>query len=454
MTYTTYTIGSDAVLSEQRLNQILTQFQTLDLPVLKRLKNYYDGNQDIIYKQPTDTGKANNVCVTNFCKTICDSYTGYMLGKQVSFMGTNIEEIQEILDYNDIHEMISEYLRQGLIYGRGFLINYIDKDGKQRIQVLDSQHCIPIYDDSIEQNLLYVVRFWIDNSNGILDTQLQYKVELYGPENIKYYTASSDFATVTLDRVEPHYFHQCPITVFHLNRDEIGVFKPILSLQDNYNNLQSYQIDGAESWADSYLVLTGVQADEKSLENMKKHRCIILPGEENCGATFLTKSASDAQIQTSLESIEQKIWTISQTADFSNEQLFGSASSGVSLRFKLMGMECACAGIESELRKSIQRMIELFCEILNLVNTEETWRDVQIIFRRNLPIDMTEIINVVNGLRGVVSVETLLSQIPFVDSPEEEMEKLKQENDILELYDFNHEDEHPDEEEVTGDEQQ
>ena len=206
MTYQNYLIEPEEVLTESRLAQILNTFQTTDLPLLKKLKNYYDGKQDIFNKTASDEGRPDNQRCVNYCKSIVDNYSGYMLGKQISFMGENIEQIQEILDYNDIHEMMNEYLRQALIYGRGFLINYVDMEGKQRIQIIDAQQCIPVYDDTIEHNLLYVIRCWEDTSKGELVTDVEYKVEVYGPDVVRYYTATAGFTTVTLELETPHHF--------------------------------------------------------------------------------------------------------------------------------------------------------------------------------------------------------------------------------------------------------
>jgi hypothetical protein len=44
------------------------------------------------------------------------------------------------------------------------------------------------------------------------------------------------------------------------------------------------------------------------------------------------------------------------------------------------------------------------------------WRAIEIIFTRNIPSNDTDIANMVNTLSDVVSKETLLAQIPFVDN--------------------------------------
>lgn len=51
--------------------------------------------------------------------------------------------------------------------------------------------------------------------------------------------------------------------------------------------------------------------------------------------------------------------------------------------------------------------------------------------------DMQTVINTVNGLQGIVSDKTLLSQIPFVDDAETEAEAVKeQKQNNVALYNF------------------
>ena len=65
------------------------------------------------------------------------------------------------------------------------------------------------------------------------------------------------------------------------------------------------------------------------------------------------------------------------------------------------------------------------------------WRDIQIVFTRNLPSDVSETINEVNSLRCLVSDKTLLAQIPFITDVDAELEAVqKQKMSNMELYNF------------------
>lgn len=95
------------------------------------------------------------------------------------------------------------------------------------------------------------------------------------------------------------------------------------------------------------------------------------------------------------------------------------AQSGIAMRYKLIGFENVSSSIEARMKKALQKRIELICSVLNLTGAESTWRDVEIKFTRNLPANVVEITEVVNSLRGLVPDATLLSQIPFINNPDE-----------------------------------
>ena len=73
------------------------------------------------------------------------------------------------------------------------------------------------------------------------------------------------------------------------------------------------------------------------------------------------------------------------------------------------------------------------------------WRDIQIIFTRNIPVNATEIVQEVNSLRGLVSDKTLIAQIPFVTDVDAEMEAVQEQKEAnLSLYSFNKEEDDED----------
>ena len=58
------------------LKKFIQSFVTSELPRLNKLKNYYDGKQDILMKYYEDRNKPCNKTVVNYCSGIVDNFNG------------------------------------------------------------------------------------------------------------------------------------------------------------------------------------------------------------------------------------------------------------------------------------------------------------------------------------------------------------------------------------------
>ena len=94
------------------------------------------------------------------------------------------------------------------------------------------------------------------------------------------------------------------------------------------------------------------------------------------------------------------------------------------------------------MKKALQRRVEIICGIASLKLGEDVFQDVQIDFIRNIPTDNSEVVNLVNSLKGIVSDATLLGLIPMVSDVNAELEAVKKQRESeLSLYNFGDSDE-------------
>lgn len=383
-------------------------------------------------KIATDVGKPCNRIVSNYCFNIVQNYQGYITGIDISYLSqTNIDAIQDILNYNDVRTEDNELLRNALIFGKSFEINYVDEDAKQRFKVLDSRECIPVYSNDLNNDLLYVIRYYV--ADTINNSQDEYYIEVYGNEFIRKYKSSNAFATLSLLDEKPNIYKQVPITVFNLNSDEESIFDKVMTLQDAYNKLLSSEVDDFESFCDAYLVLKGCMADADDLVAMKQNRVLMM--DTDAEASYLTKSVSDTQIENMLKNINDTIHKISNSPDFTEDTFM--SQSGVAIKYKLIGFENVASNIVANMIKALQRRIELICSILSLTDGETKWRDIQIVFTRNLPQNITDTAQAINQLRGIVSDKTLISLLPFIKDVDAEVKQLQKEKEVnMSMYGF------------------
>ena len=426
-------LNKDTELNITLLNKMINRFRLNVQPRLEKYKNYYDGIQAILNKSYSDTTKPCSKTVTNYCKNIVDSYCGYLASPGcISYSSNdNIEEIMNILKYNDYQAEDSDFLLNALIYGVSAELMYIDDSSQVRFRIINPTQCFGVYDDSLTGDLMYFVRMYKANDWNESDL---YNVDVYSDYSIKHYTMSGMNGWLNFVSEEPHYFGQCPANIFTMP-DEKSIFDCILPLQDSFNEILTSEIDDYSAFCDAYLALVGVDADAEDIAAMKANRVLVLP--EGASANWIIKGSNDTQVENILKRIHSSIYRIAACPDFSSESFVGGVSSGIAIQYRLTGMETRAGKIASEMKKALQRRIEIICGIATLKLGEEVFRDIKIDFKRNIPADTTAVVDMITKLNGTVSNATLLAQLPFVSDVDSELEALKEEKaSNMSLYDF------------------
>jgi SPP1 family phage portal protein len=426
-------LNKDTELNTELLYKMIQRFNNDVKPKLEKNKKYYDGIQAILNKSYADDTKPCNRTVTNYCKNIADSYCGYLATAGFISYKSNedIEDVMEILKYNDYQSEDSDFLLNALIYGVSAELMYTDNMGKVRFKQIKPTQCFGVYDDSLTGDLTHFVRLYPVNEWDEADV---WNVDVYDDYLVKHYTMSGENGALTYINEEYHFFNQCPANIFALP-DEKSIFECIMSLQDAANELLSSEIDDYSAFCDAYLTLTAMDAEEDELALMKRNRLLVFP--EGGKAEWLVKPANDAQIENMLKRIHDSIYRIAACPDFSSESFVGGVSSGIAIRYRLTGMETRAGKIEAEMKKALQRRIEIITGIASLKLGEEVFRDIEITFKRNIPEDMTATINMINTLKGTVSDATLLSQLDFIQDVNAELEAVEaQKQANIEAYGF------------------
>lgn len=426
-----YYIDKETQLTTDILQKLISKYVVNELPKLEKWNNYYLGKHAILNKSYKDATKPCNRIVTNYAKIIVDTYKGYICGKPISYSSNeDIAEVQDTINYNDSAAQDIAWLANALTFGVGYELQWLDKYSKVRYSQVSPLCSFAIFDNTLDCELLYFVRWY---KNNTIDYSEEYIVKVYDANKEITYKCSGLCGNLEFVEKKPHYFKDIPVSVFKLNESGENIFNSIITLNDAYNELQSSEIDDYSAWVDAYLALTGVDADPDDIRDMKENRVLVLP--EGASAQWITKNASDTQIVNMLDNIKKNIFKITACPDMADETFL--AQSGTALAYKLVGFENVASSIVANFTKAIQRRIELICNILNLKATDAVWRDITINFVRNLPVNTTETIQLVNSLKGVVSDKTLLAQLPFIDDIEAELEALQEQKTAnMALYSF------------------
>ena len=419
-------LSRERELTPELLYKMINHFNLMVVPKLEKYKNYYDGIQEILKKKYSDESKPCNKTVINYCKNITDSYNGYLATPgHISYSSeSDITDIMDILRYNDFESQDSQLIHTALIHGVAHELMFIDSDAKTRFKLIDPLTCFGIYDNSLTADLLYFVRFY--KMNDWDDKDQDYALDVYNDKSVKHYIMRGFESFPVFQSEEPHYFGQCPANILVMPNEE-SIFDCIMSEQDSINELLSAEIDDYAAVCDAYLVIEDAELDDETVKTMKENRVLQLP--VGAKAYWLTKAANDAQVENILKRLHESIYRTSACVDFSSDSFTGGVSSGIAIQFKLSGMETRAGLIEAEAKKALQRRIEILCGVASLKLGEEVFRDIKIAFKRNVPADMTQVSQMINSFRGLVSDETLLGQVDFVTDVQKELERVNEQKE-------------------------
>ena len=151
-------------LDEKVIRRIVKAHKINDLPRLNKLNNYYNAKNEILNRLMSDSTKPNNKIANPYASYITDTLVGYFIGEPITYNSDNstlLEELKMIFEYNDEADENAELAKNASIYGVAYELLYV-ADEVVRFHSLDPRQCIPIYDGTIENNLIAFIRYYDD----------------------------------------------------------------------------------------------------------------------------------------------------------------------------------------------------------------------------------------------------------------------------------------------------
>lgn len=394
-----------------------------DLPRLLELENYYNTKNKIIKRTMADPAKPNNKIANPYASYITDTLTGYFVGEPITYNSndkTLLQDLSMIFEYNDEADENMELAKNASIFGVAYEMLYFSEEDKMiRFKPLSPKEVIPIFDKSVEGNLLAVIRYYDDYN--VVEDKTYTIIEVIDAVGVSRYQSTKGSNTLTLLENYPHYFGMVPIAIYKNNEEERGDFEPVISLIDAYDTMESDSVNDFAYFVDCYLALYGFTAEAEDVQKMKENRILLM--DEGTSAEWLVKNSNDTTIENMKNRLDADIHKFAKCPNLADKE-FASNASGIAIKFKTLGTENLVAIKERKFKRGLQQRLELMSMISSVLREGFDWRAIDIVFTRNLPSNDVDIANMVNTLRDIVSDETLLAQIPFVDDVQAEIERV------------------------------
>ena len=403
---------------------------------LERLKRYYCGEHDIL----KDANRSNKL-VCNHAKDISDTASAYFIGNPVSYKAKeDIADLTDALEAAGADEVDGDNGLDLSIYGRAYEYIYTKLDKTELVtKNLPPENTFMVYDNSIEENELFAVYYYAKKDDTDR-TPIVYVATVL-TQNYKYVLdiQNVDGPQELIEEPIPHFKGEVPVIEYLNNKLAIGDYELQIPLIDAYNALMSDRITDKEQFIDAILAIYGTllsdedaempgdgKGGQEAMKKLKKEKLLELPGE-GAKAEYITRTYDEAGVEILKKAVEQDIHKFSHIPCMTDES-FGGNVSGVAMEFKLLGMENITKIKTRYYKKGLRKRLRIFAYFLN---TKSGLRiDVSSIvptFTRAMPKNLLEISQYVANLWGKVSRKTLLSQIPFVDDPDEELKALEKE---------------------------
>lgn len=400
---------------------------------LARNKRYYEGK----HKIAGETERKNRL-VCNHAKDIADTASSYFVGNPISYRadeGIDIKPLTDALETAGADEADGDNGVDLSIYGRAYEYIYV-KQGETVLSIknLSPENTFIVYDDSIEENELFAVYYYV-RKNAADSTDKAFIATVL-TQNYRYVLNISDIDSqqVLTESPEPHYMGEVPVIEYLNNKMGIGDYELQIPLIDAYNSLMSDRITDKEQFIDSILALYGFMlSDDEATDAEGKtaaqrlKRDKIMDGLPKDGrAEYLTRTYDESGVEILKKAIEQDIHKFSHVPCMTDEA-FGGNVSGVAMEFKLLGLENITKIKTRYYRRGLRKRLRVFCSFLSKKGISIDPNGITATFTRALPKNLLEISQIVANLWGKVSKKTLLSQVPFVDNVDDEVAAVEKE---------------------------
>lgn len=435
-----YKFSIEQVKDPVILTKLVKKFKAKERRRFNKAQRYYEVRNDIYARKMSDL-KENNKIAHGFARYITNMATAYFIGKPVRY-STDDEAYQEalddVLDKNYINMLNFEVSKEASKKGIGFLLLYVNEEGKLKIKKCSAEEIIPVFSTSLGEYLECAVR--LSEEYDIDGKFLKEGADIYDKERIYHYERTNRAADFEFVSDEPHLLSDVPVIVIKNNEEMIGDYEPQYSIIDGYDKGQSNTGNDVDYFADSYLALVGAggglesigseEPDEdgnRAAKNLKENKLLFL--DSGGQAFFIEKNPNDTATENYKNRLFKDLFFLSQVPALTDENFSGNLT-GVAIRYKLTGLEELAIMKENNFQAAQHKMIKLITDYLNTIqNKEYDPEQVTQKYTRNFIDNESEIINNVTQLENVVSKETQLNMLPqnVVANAQEELNRMEAE---------------------------
>lgn len=448
---------TDKEFLEQEIKKWLTSPERM-----KQLdgETYYDGNQTILKRKRKVIGDdgnlvevdnlPNNRIVDNQYANAVDKKANYLCGLPFIFDTKNKEYGKALTRFfnRKIRRTIKIVAEKALTGGKVWVFPYYRDNNELAFAVFPAHEVLPFWADTAHTDLDCAVHFfpvYVYDDKG--NESIVYKVEVIHGGGIDRFiwdngtlvydndAPSGAYITVTDEKTGEqvgYNWERLPLICFKYNHREIPLLCRVKCLQDALNLMYSDFVNNMEEDVhNTILVIHNYDGEDlgKFRQNLATYGAIKVRSFEGVdgGVDTLEIEVNAENYKIIIDMLKKAIIENAKSYDAKDERMSGTPNQ-MNIRSMYSDIDLDANGMETEFQAAFEEL--LWFVNMHFANTGVGNFEneiVSVIFNRDIPVNETEAVANFVSQGGRLSNETLVKQHPWVDDPEEELERIKKE---------------------------
>lgn len=393
---------------------------------------YVKGNNPETLNEPPNKKPDNRITIP-FAKMAVETLCGYAgragditinwenlttieeeaTSKKAAKLDPYIELQKQIADHNEAELETSQLYEVGVTQGESYELFWVSDELDLSGMVTPEYKKIPnieialIWSSDIKRKLEAALRFWVVGKSHFLDIYYpEFSERWEKPDGKDTWIRNEEFDT-------QYPYTEVPLAIYPINSDTASIFQAEKDIITGNDKLLNKSINEVDRFNAMIALLPG-KVDKPFVDKLIEMNVIDELADLEKWPEFLQKNLTGVNefygmVADRLEKFFHKSIKI---PDFSDEN-FVNAQSGLAMAFKLIGLEFLAAKIDMYFYKGLRQRDKLINDVISM-NSKFKVDDykMEIVSKRNLPMDKLAIVEMVVKLNGILSRETLLRFLP------------------------------------------
>lgn len=420
--------------------------------------NYYDGKHEILKKKRLaieEGGQAseqhylpNSKIINNQYRKAVDQKSNFLCGRPIAIDTDNdkyTDELNKIFDEN-FHAILKQTAKNALNCGISWLYPYINDRGEFSVKIFSGIEILPFWQDEEHRYIDMACRLYvIPTYEGENEKDVEH-VDIFLPEGIEYYIYENGKLVIDSEREPEPYltykdkddnvislsWDKIPLIPFKYNYEEQPLIERVQSIQDAINLIMSNFEDNMlqDPYNTIYVLLNYDGADlEEFRHNIAQYGAVKIRSVNGIDGNVSTieVNVDSENYKAILDQLKKALIENAMSYDAKDDRLGGNANQ-MNIQSIYNDIDLDANGMELEFQRALKELL-WFADmyLYNTTGQDFTNEKVKFVFNRDMMMNESEIMTMLQNLGVQISQKTLISQVPWIDDVEKELRRVEEE---------------------------